>query len=185
MTRTSAGPAPARQHSSLAPLFTPRGIAVIGASRSPGKLGASLARSLRGFADRGGHLALVNSRDSGMYESVRAAAAAGPVDLAMICVPAAACPQILADAAAAGARAAVVCGGGFAEVGGEGIVLQRELASVVAGADIRLLGPNTSGFLAPPAGLSASFVPGVAAVPAGRVAVVAASGGMNHALAFL
>jgi len=183
--RTVAGPDPARQHSSLAPLFAPRGIAVIGASRSPGKLGAALARSLRGFADRGGHLALVNSRDSGMYESVGAAATAGPVDLAMICVPAAACPHILADAAAAGARAAVICGGGFAEAGGEGIVLQRELASVVAGTDIRLLGPNTSGFLAPPAGLSASFVPGVAAVPAGRVAVVAASGGMNHALAFL
>ena len=48
-----------------------------------------------------------------------------------------------------------------------------------------LLGPNTSGFLVPARGLTATFVPGAAAVPAGPVAVVAASGGVNHALAFL
>jgi acetyltransferase len=169
----------------LEPLFAPRGIAVIGASRNPGKLGASLARSLRGFAERGGHLALVNGRDATMSGSVAAAVADGPVDLAMICVPATACPQALAEAAAAGVRAAVICGGGFAEAGGEGIGLQQELTEVVTRTGIRLLGPNTSGFFAPAAGLTASFVPGAGSVPAGRVAVVAASGGVNHAVAFL
>ncbi|MEV6873083.1 acetate--CoA ligase family protein [Amycolatopsis sp. NPDC051128] len=166
----------------LGPMFAPAGIAVVGASRSPGKLGAALARSLAGF---GGHLALVNGRDESMHDSVRAAAAAGPVDLAMICVPAAACAAVLAEAAAAGVRAAVVCGGGFAEAGGAGVGYQEQLAAVVAGTGIRLLGPNTSGFLAPHAGVTASFVPGVADVRPGRVAVVAASGGVNHALAFL
>jgi acyl-CoA synthetase (NDP forming) len=169
----------------LSALFAPRGIAVVGASRDPGKLGAALARSLRGFAALGGHLALVNPRDEAMYPSVRAAAAVGPVDLAMICVPAAACPQALAEAAAAGAGAAVVCGGGFAEAGGQGIEYQEKLAAVVAETGIRLLGPNTSGFLAPRAGLTASFVPGVELVRPGPVAVVAASGGVNHALSFL
>jgi acetate---CoA ligase (ADP-forming) len=178
-------PAPAVRDIALAPLFAPRGIAVIGASRSPGKLGASLARSLHGFAERGGHLALVNGRDATMYGTVAAAMAAGPVDLAMICVPAPACPRILAEAAEAGVRAAVICAGGFAESGEDGAVLEQELASVAARTGIRLLGPNTSGFLVPAAGLTASFVPGAAAVPAGRVAVVAASGGVNHAVAFL
>jgi acyl-CoA synthetase (NDP forming) len=185
MSRPVPADARAIPRTDLAALFAPRGIAVVGASRSPGKLGASLARSLRGFENRGGYLALVNSRDSSMYDSIYAAATAGPVDLAMICVPAAACPQVLAEAAEAGARAAVICGGGFAEAGGIGITLQRELVAVVADTGIRLLGPNTSGFLAPPAGLSASFVPGVTTVRAGHVAVVAASGGVNHALAFL
>jgi acyl-CoA synthetase (NDP forming) len=169
----------------LAPLFAPRGIAVVGASRSPGKLGASLARSLRGFAEGGGYLALVNRRDATMFGSVAAAAAGGPVDLAMICVPASFCPQLLTEAAQAGVRAAVICGGGFAEAGGDGAALQRELATVVSRTGIRLLGPNTSGFFAPAAGLTASFVPGADSVPAGRVAVVAASGGVNHAVAFL
>jgi acetyltransferase len=182
----SIGEAPsAAQGTALASLFAPRGIAVVGASRDPSKLGASLVRSLDGFAGRGGHLALVNGRDGTMHSSIRAAAAVGPVDLAMVCVPAPACPEVVAEAAEAGVRAAVICGGGFAEAGGNGVALQQELAGVVAKTGIRLLGPNTSGFFVPAAGLTASFVPGAGSVPAGRVAIVAASGGVNHAVAFL
>jgi acetyltransferase len=182
---TLTGPAGLSTRSGLGSLFAPRGIAVVGASRSTGKLGATMARSLSGFAHRGGHLALVNARDDTMYPSVRAAAGDGPIDLAIVCVPAPACAQVLADADAAGARAAVICAGGFAEAGGAGIAHQADLVRVVARTGIRLLGPNTSGFLAPHAGVTASFVPGVAQVRAGRVAVVAASGGVNHALSFL
>ncbi|CQD22520.1 acyl-CoA synthetase (NDP forming) [Mycobacterium lentiflavum] len=181
MTDTASRP----QTTSLWPLFAPRGIAVVGASRHPGKLGAALARSLCGYAERGAHLALVNSRDETMHRSVSEAAQAGPVDLAMLCVPAAASPDALAEAAEAGVGAAVVCAGGFAEAGGTGLQYQQQLATVVAETGIRVLGPNTSGFLAPHNGVIASFVPGAAQVPPGRVAVVAASGGVNHALAFL
>ncbi|MGE3284523.1 MAG: acetate--CoA ligase family protein [Pseudonocardia sp.] len=163
----------------LAALFAPRGIAVVGASRSPAKLGAVMARSLRGFP---GHVELVNPRDDTMLPSV--GASGGPLDLAILCVPAAASAAALADAAAGGARAAVVCGGGFAEAGGPGVGYQDALVAVAAETGIRVLGPNTSGFLVPRRRLTASFVPGVADVPAGRVAVVAASGGVNHALAF-
>ncbi|RSM70758.1 CoA-binding protein [Actinoplanes sp. ATCC 53533] len=171
---------------SLDPLFAPRGVAVVGASRNPAKLGAALARSLRGFP---GRVALVNARDpepaAGIYATIKDASAHGPVDLAMICLPAPGCAAALAEAAAAGARAAIIYGGGFAEAGPDGAGYQHELAAVAAGTGIRLLGPNTSGFLAPGHGLTASFVPGAGTVPAGRVAVVAASGGVNHALAFL
>lgn len=166
-------------------LFAPRGIAVVGASRDPGKLGAALARSVLGFP---GYVGLVNHRaadpSAGLYPSISEAAAHGPVDLALICLPAKACADALAEAARAGARAAIVYGGGFAEAGPEGAHHQRDLAEVVARTGIRLLGPNTSGFLAPNCGLIAGFVPGAADVPAGRIAVVAASGGVNHALAF-
>lgn len=196
MTSTAAQPQPRatdqartgnpdhRHQAGLTALFAPRRIAVVGASRSADKLGAAMARSLRGFATDSRTLALVNGRDDSMYDSVSAAAADGPVDLAVICVPAPACPGVLAEAAGAGAGAAVICGGGFAEAGGQGVVLQRELSAIVAGTGIRLLGPNTSGFIVPSAGLAASFVPGATAVRAGRIAVVAASGGINHALAF-
>ncbi|MET9565167.1 acetate--CoA ligase family protein [Streptomyces tauricus] len=187
MTTTTATSATAVPSSEVAlrGLFAPRGIAVVGASRNPGKLGAALARSLEGYAAAGGRLALVNGRDETMYPSVREAAQDGPVDLVMICVPAAACPGVLAEAAEAGVAAAVVSGGGFAEAGGSGVEYQRELQNVVAASGIRLLGPNTSGFLAPHLGLTASFVPGAARLRPGRIAVVAASGGVNHALAFL
>ncbi|MFE8992768.1 acetate--CoA ligase family protein [Streptomyces collinus] len=178
--------APTKAAGRLDALFAPRGIVVIGASRDPAKLGAALARSVAAFP---GPMALVNTRDpdpaSGVYASVTEAAEHGPVDLALICVPAPVCAAALAEAAQAGARAAVIYGGGFAEAGPEGQRYQRELADVVARTGVRLLGPNTSGFLTPGRELTASFVPGAADVPAGRIAVVAASGGVNHALAFL
>ncbi|MGO9190079.1 MAG: acetate--CoA ligase family protein [Streptosporangiaceae bacterium] len=169
-------------------LFAPRGVAVIGASRDPGKLGAVMARSLSRFP---GPVVGVNARDAdpqaGRFATVAdaAAAAPGPIDLAVLCVPAAVSAQALADAARAGIRAALVCSGGYAEAGGPGVRYQQELVAAAAAAGVALIGPNTSGFLVPSRGLTASFVPGAAAVPAGPVAVVAASGGINHALAFL
>ncbi|QYN32727.1 acetate--CoA ligase family protein [Pseudonocardia sp. DSM 110487] len=181
-----AVPGPSEQHRGatlLSGLFNPGGVAVVGASRDRAKLGAVMARSLSGFP---GPVALVNPRDGGMAPSVAAAAAEhGAIDLAVLCVPAAVTASALAEAAAGGVRAAVVCGGGFAEAGPEGERHQAALARVAGETGVRVLGPNTSGFLVPGRALTATFVPGAADVPAGRVAVVAASGGVNHALAFL
>lgn len=174
--------------SRLDPLFAPRGIAVIGASRDPAKLGAVMARSLNRFP---GTVVGVNSRDvdpgAGRFATVAdaAAASADPIDLAVLCVPAAVSAQALADAARGGVRAALVCSGGYAEAGGPGVGHQRYLVTAAREAGVALLGPNTSGFLAPARALTASFVPGAVAIPCGPVAVVAASGGMNHVLAFL
>ncbi|MEO3824714.1 acetate--CoA ligase family protein [Actinomadura sp. B10D3] len=171
----------------LTPLFAPSGVVVVGASQQGNKLGAAMARSLAGFP---GARALVNSRNpdpaAGVFASVaqaRAHTGAG-LDLAVLCIPAAACADALAEAAAAGCRAALVCAGGFGEIGPAGREPERALRRVAAETGVRLLGPNTSGFLAPARGLTASFVPGAALVPSGGIAVVAASGGVNHALAF-
>ncbi|WP_369033985.1 acetate--CoA ligase family protein [Streptomyces adonidis] len=171
----------------LTPMFAPEGVVVIGASRQSGKLGAAMARSLASFP---GARALVNARrpepDEGVYASVAEAAAhtAGRLDLAVLCVPAAGCAQALAEAAAAGCRAALVCAGGFGEAGPEGEQYAQALRRVARETGIRLLGPNTSGFFAPHLGLTASFVPAAGQLPAGDIAVVAASGGVNHALSF-
>lgn len=172
----------------LSALFEPRGIAVIGASVSPGKLGAAMARSLATFP---GPVLLVNARRpdpaAALYRSVAEAvdATGAPVDLAVLCVPAGATAAALHDAATAGARAALVCAGGFAEAGGPGVQLQADVAAVVAATGLRLLGPNTSGFLAPGRNLVASFVPGADTIPTGAVSLVAGSGGILHAVAFL
>jgi acetyltransferase len=147
-----------------------------------------MARSLRGFP---GPVAGVNPRDvdpaalrfAGVADAAQALGA--PLDLAVLCVPAQVSPAALADAAAGGARAALVCSGGYAEAGGPGIGYQADLLAAAKDCGVVLLGPNTSGFVVPSAALTASFVPGAASVPAGSVAVVAASGGVNHALAFM
>ncbi|MFJ9005965.1 acetate--CoA ligase family protein [Streptomyces canus] len=173
--------------SSLDALFAPRAIAVLGASAMPGKLGAAMADSLASFP---GPVMKVNSGrpdpDRGFFPTVGEAAAAHGItpDLVVSCIPAAVTADALREAAAVGARAALVCAGGFAEAGGDGALHQQALAEVVRDTGIRVLGPNTSGFLAPHRQLTASFVPGAPDLEPGPVAVVAASGGVNHALAF-
>ncbi|RWZ50825.1 CoA-binding protein [Labedella phragmitis] len=167
----------------LVPLLAPRGVVVVGASGNPEKLGYAMASSLKTFP---GDVRLVNSRPTaGMHSSIAEAAAAGGVpDLAIMCVPATHTASAVRESAEAGIGAALVCAGGFAEAGGVGVDYARDLDTVVAETGIRLLGPNTSGFFVPDAALFASFVPGVRRLGAGSVAVVAASGGINHVLSF-
>lgn len=169
---------------SLTPLFAPRGIIVVGASSAPEKLGAVMAQSLASYS---APVALVNSRgENGMHTSIADAAASIPSgpDLAVLCIPAKATAQALRDSAASGAKAALICAGGFAEAGGPGVEYGLAVEQAARETGIRLLGPNTSGFFVPHRNLRASFVPGVAELDSGPVAVVAASGGVNHVLAF-
>ena len=169
----------------LAPMFSPAGVAVVGASQAPGKLGTAMLSSLDAFARTGRTVAPVNHRDETFYASLQDAAATEPIDLAIVCIPATACPDIVDEAAAAGVRAVMICSGGFAEAGGTGVDLQQRLVERAQATGVRVLGPNTSGFIVPGTGLTASFVPGASAVAPGKIAIVAASGGVNHALAFL
>jgi len=167
----------------LTALFEPRGVVIVGASSSPEKLGNAMARSLESFT---GDVELVNARPSpGMFGSVGEAVQSSPdIDLAVMCVPASVTAGALRESAEAGVRAALVCAGGFGEVGGAGVGYARDLDDVIAATGIRLLGPNTSGFFVPGSSLFASFVPGVREFGPGSVAVVAASGGINHVLSF-
>lgn len=161
---------------------------VIGASASPEKLGAVMAASLD---SSGVPLARVNPRatEPGFVTSVAQAAeeiinSGGQPDLAVLCVPAGATQSALAECAAAGVQAALICSGGFSESGAEGAALQEQVQQEIERTGIRLLGPNTSGYFSPGRNLIASFVPGAHQLLSGNVAVVAASGGVNHMLAF-
>jgi acyl-CoA synthetase (NDP forming) len=167
----------------LAALFEPRGVVVVGASASPDKLGHAMAQSLESYP---GGVVLVNSRPTpGMFGSIAEAAdSSSSIDLAVMCVPASVTATALRESADAGVRAALVCAGGFAEAGGLGIDYAHDVDRVVAETGIRVLGPNTSGFFVPSSSLFASFVPGVREFGPGSVAVVAASGGINHVLSF-
>lgn len=175
-----------RTRRSLERLFKPTSIAVVGASASPGKLGAVMLDAV----GRGRELAVFAVNPTGRGETFLPSLGAATdrhgaaLDLAVLCIPASATPDALREAADCGVGAAVICSGGFAESGEAGVALQAELDTICRTTGIRLLGPNTSGFFRP-AGATVSFVPAVEQIGAGSVAVVAASGGMNHALSFL
>jgi acyl-CoA synthetase (NDP forming) len=174
-----------RSPADLAPLFAPRSIAVVGASTSAGKAGGALMAVLAPFP---GPIYPVNPRaeEVGGRRAYRAVGEIPhPVDLVMIAVPPAAVPGVIEDCREAGAGAAVICTGGFAEAGDAGAALQEEIAAAAREAGIRLLGPNTSGFLAPSRQLYATFMPAVHDIRPGSLAIVAQSGGVNLAATFM
>ena len=128
--------------------FEPRGVAVIGATPNPLKGGNAILKNLL-LGYRGG-IYPVNPRYREIdglpcYPSV--SAVPGPVDLAIIFVPAPLVPAAVEDCAAKGVPGVMVESGGFAETGPEGAKLQRALAGIAAGTGIRIWGPNCMGLV--------------------------------------
>lgn len=179
-------PSPHRTSSlspSLDEFFAPRGVAVIGASQTPSKLGYAVARNLI-ISGYPGALHWVNPHGGELfgrpiYPDV--ASVPDPVDLAMILIPAAAVPQALKACAERGIRAAIVGSGGFREVGPEGAELERQCLEVVEAHDIRVVGPNCIGLLDTHLPLDTTFLPLPGPIP-GDIAFISHSGAICEAV---
>ncbi len=165
-------------------LLHPGSVAVIGASRRRGTVGGELFHNLvsGGFP---GPVYPVNAgadvvQSVAAYRSV--SAIPGPLDLAVIAVPAEAVVDAVRECAAKGVRSVIVASHGFAEAGPEGAARQRELVAACRGAGIRLVGPNCLGAInrAPAVRLNATFGPGVP--PYGRVGFLSQSGALGLAI---
>jgi acetyl coenzyme A synthetase (ADP forming)-like protein len=162
----------------------PNAVAVIGASRDRGTIGAEILHDLvsTGFAGPvypvNPHARAVGSIPA--YPSVRDIP--GDVDLAVIVVPAAAVVQVARECAAKGVRTLVVISAGFAEIGGVGEDRQRELLEVCRAAGMRLIGPNCMGIINtdPQVRLNATFAPRFP--PEGRIGFLSQSGALGLAV---
>jgi acetyl coenzyme A synthetase (ADP forming)-like protein len=106
----------------------------------------------------------------------------GPVDLAVVVVPASGVLEVARQCGEKGVRALVVISSGFAEVGAEGRVRQRELLGVCREFGMRLIGPNCMGVMntSPSVRLNATFAPAVP--PHGRVGFMSQSGALGLAV---
>ncbi|MEM8934926.1 MAG: acetate--CoA ligase family protein [Pseudomonadota bacterium] len=174
-----------RRRQNLRRLFNPKSVAIVGASADPAKAGSQAMKTLAGFP---GTLVGVHPRETEIqgfpcYPSL--GDVPEPVDLAILAIPAKFCVQAARDAAASGVGGVFIISGGFGEVGEEGAKLENELGEICRSTGLRLLGPNTSGFVNPGAGCIASFVPGVDTFGDGDIAVVAQSGGVNLSLGYM
>ncbi|MCS6328316.1 MAG: GNAT family N-acetyltransferase [Nitrospira sp.] len=169
---------------SLRPLFHPRAVAVIGASRSPQSIGYRLLDALQSNGFRGRCYA-VNPHAStiaGVDAFPSLHALPEPADLAVIAVPKDAVLSVVDDCAATGVRALVVITAGFAEVGEEGRRLQAQLLDKVRQHGMRMVGPNCFGILNtdPSVRLNATFT---STFPlAGSIAMSSQSGALGLAL---
>jgi acetyl coenzyme A synthetase (ADP forming)-like protein len=168
---------------SMRRVFEPRSIAVIGAGRSRGTIGAEIFHNLRERFR--GRVIPINPKASAIdgvsaYPSVRKAP--GPVDLAVVAVPAADVPGVVDDCIASGVKGLVVITAGFAETGADGRRRQDELLGRVREAGIRMIGPNCMGILNtdPAIGMNATFSP--VYPPEGRIAMATQSGALGLAI---
>jgi acetyl coenzyme A synthetase (ADP forming)-like protein len=168
--------------------FEPRSVAVIGASRREGSIGRAILANLR-RAKFPRPIYAVNPAAAARGESIdgvacvrSVGAAGGPVDLAIVCVPAPAVEDVIAECAHAGVRGAVVITSGFAEVSPAGRAAQDRLLTLARGAGMRLVGPNCMGVLDTRSDgpLDATFAP--TWPPAGNVAMVSQSGALGIAM---
>jgi acetate---CoA ligase (ADP-forming) len=164
--------------------LAPRSVAVVGASRRRGTVAGELFHNLLAGAFEG-PVYPVNP-NAGVVQSVLAyrsvAEVPGPVDLAVLVVPAAAVVGAARECAAKGVRALVVISAGFAETGTEGSKRQARLLQVCREAGMRLIGPNCLGVINtdPEVRLHATFGP-TAPLP-GRVGFLSQSGALGLAI---
>lgn len=164
--------------------FEPRAVAVIGASRKRGTIGGELFHNLVscGFP---GPVYPVNG-ESAIVQSVPAYPSIldvpGPVDVAIVAVPAAAVPQVAHQCAAKGVNGMVVISAGFGEEGPEGKERERELLAICRTSGMRLIGPNCMGLIntAESTPLNGTFGPEMP-VP-GSVAFLSQSGALGLAV---
>jgi acetate---CoA ligase (ADP-forming) len=171
-----------QRRAALRALFAPRHIAVIGASRTPGKIGHSVVHNLikGGFAGRIFPINAAGGEVEGLACLRSAAELPDAVDCAMLVVPAKETVAAIRACADKGVRSAIIGAVGFAETGtAEGRQRQHEVASLARRAGLRLLGPNTNGITNTSASLSLGYnaVHGYAIAP-GPVSIVSHSGAL-------
>jgi acetate---CoA ligase (ADP-forming) len=166
---------------SLDPLFRPRSIAVIGASRTPGTVGYEIVHNLltEGFT---GALYPVNPKATSVhsvpaYRSV--SDIPGEIDVAIITVPKELALAIAEECGARGVRALIVITAGFKEVGPAGLEREQQLLGIAQKYGMRMIGPNCLGVVSTAADvrMNATFAPIMP--PAGPVSFMSQSGAMG------
>jgi len=157
--------------------FNPESIAVIGASRQPGKVGYDALKNLID-ANYGGKIYPVNpSVDNilGLKTYHNVLDIEDEVDLALVIVPAPLVINTFKALIDKGVKGAVVITAGFKEIGGKGAEMERELVELCRG-KIRVIGPNCLGIIDTYANLNASFAPTMPRQ--GKIGFISQSGAM-------
>lgn len=181
------GPGPAGQLARkgghpLDVFFTPKTVAVIGASEAPGSVGRTILWNLLS-SPFGGTVYPVNPGHTsvmGVRAYAKIADVPEKIELAVISTPARTTPGIVGDCADAGVRGVIIVSSGFKETGAAGERLEQEIRAHALRGRMRVIGPNCLGVMSPPTGLNATFA-GTMARP-GNVSFISQSGALCAAV---
>ncbi len=164
----------------LEPFFAPKSIAVVGASRKPGKIGHEILRNIKlsGFS---GNVFPINPGaesilDFKCYENITKIPQR--IDLAIIVVPAVDTEAAVRECGEKKVPAAIIISSGFSEVGNTD--LERSIIEVAQKYRMRIIGPNTFGIFYAGSKMNATFGPNY--VLGGKTAFITQSGALGLAL---
>ena len=163
-------------------LLYPNSIALIGASRTPGKVGYEILANLLEGGFEGQIIPVNPSADEilGLSCLHDLNTYTGTVDLAVIAVPAASVLKAVESSIRAEAKAIAVITAGFRETGPEGSEMQSKIAQLCSQAGVRLLGPNCLGLINTGHRMNASFSKRMP--KAGGISVLSQSGAVCTAM---
>jgi acetyl coenzyme A synthetase (ADP forming)-like protein len=166
----------------LEPLLTPSSVAVVGASRSPGKVGHAVVDNLIKGGFEGPIVPINPHADEvlGLKCYPDIGAYGEPVELAVIVVPKPAVRPAIEGALKAGVKAFITITAGFREVGEEGAALEREIVRVCRSRNVPMLGPNSLGLLNTHHKMNASFATQLPKT--GSISIVSQSGALCTAI---
>ncbi len=164
----------------LDPLFRPKSVVIVGASKTPGKIGHALLTNVLRYGFKG-PVYPVNPKydeieDLKCYPTVLDIP--GEIDLVIVAIPAESVPKVIGEIGAKGGKVAVVISSGFKEIGRED--LENELLEYGRKYGVRILGPNIFGVAYTPEKLNATFGP--TEVREGSIAFITQSGALGIAL---
>ena len=162
--------------------FSPKTVAVIGATENPGSVGRTLLWNLVTHPF-GGTVYPVNPKRPSVlgikaYKSI--SEIPEDIDLAVVVTPPPSIPGIIKECGENGVRGAIVISAGFKEIGAEGAALEQKLLQEARAANIRIIGPNCLGVMSPLSGLNATFATTIA--QPGSVGFISQSGALCTAV---
>lgn len=163
-------------------IFTPRSIAVVGASDEEGTVGFALMRNLIDMKYEG-KIYPVNIRKQEIlgfkaYASVEHIPE--PVDLAVIATPARTVPDVVEQCGKSGIMGLVIISAGFKEIGAEGKTLEERITEIKKKYGLRIIGPNCLGVLRPSNNLNVTFLNKMP--KPGNIAFISQSGALGSAI---
>jgi len=163
-------------------IFTPRNVAVIGATEKQGSVGRTVLWNLISNPF-GGTVFPVNPKRPNVlgvkaYPDLKSVPE--KVDLAVIVTPSPSVPPIIRQCVEVGIKGAIVISAGFKEAGPEGVELERQVLEEASKGGLRIIGPNCLGVMSPLSGLNATFASGIARP--GNVGFISQSGALCTAV---
>ena len=163
-------------------LFSPKSIAIVGASRSPKKVGAVILKNLMESGYKGA-LYPINkeARTINKLKCYKSILDLPEIpDLVIISIPSSIVPQILKEAGEKGTKNVVIISAGFKEIGADGEALEKEIISISKEFGINVLGPNCLGFVNNDNKVNATF--GKVDSPDGNLNFITQSGAIATSL---